>query len=169
MIPTEASDLQPFPPKVDVWGWIGIAVIGLFFAGLVWELVTGLRRGEVMRWSSALLPLVPITVLLGIFLPIRYSLGAKALELRAGVMRTPISYESIRCVRKGSWRELLSRQAMLGVYWGGFASDFLVVEHGQAAHHVRFSPARQAVFLAELAARADLVEEDGALRRPESP
>ncbi len=164
---THASDSQPFPPKVDVWGWIGIAVIGLFFAGLVWELVTGLRRGEVMRWASALLLLVPITVLLGIFLPIRYSLDAKALELRAGVMRTPISYESIRCVRKGSWRELFSRQAMHGVNWGGFASDFLVVEHGQAAHHVRFSPAQQAVFLAELAARADLVEEDGALRRPE--
>jgi len=165
---THASDPQPFPPKVDVWGWVGIAVIGLFFAGLVWELVTGLRRGEVARWASALLPLVPITVLLGTFLPIRYGLGAKALKLRAGIMRTQISYESIRCVRKGSWRELLSRQGMLGVYWGGFASDFLVVEHGQAAHHVRFSPARQAVFLAELAARADLVEAGGELKRPES-
>ncbi|MGM0706535.1 MAG: hypothetical protein ACQETP_11520 [Bacteroidota bacterium] len=164
----QASDPKTFPPKVDMWGWIGIAIIGLLFAGLIWQLVTGLRRGEVTRWASALLLLVPITVLLGIFLPIRYSLGAKALELRAGVMRTQISYESIRGVRKGSWRELLSRQAMHGVNWGGFASDFLVVEHGPAAHHVRFSPARQAVFLAELAARADLVEAGGELKRPES-
>ncbi|NBB87341.1 MAG: hypothetical protein GVY12_14125 [Bacteroidetes bacterium] len=168
MTPAQASDSQTFRPKVDVWGWVGIATIGLVLAGLVWEFVTGLMRGEVARWAAALLPLIPITVLLGVFLPIRYRLGGEALELRAGVMRTPISYEAIQCVRKGSWRELCSRQAVHSIHWGGFATDFLVVEHGQARHHIRVRPARQDVFLAELAARANLMEAAGELKRPES-
>ncbi len=168
MTPAEASDPQTFRPKVDVWGWVVIAMIGLLFAGLIWQLVTGLMRGEVAQWAAALLPLVPITVLLGIFLPIRYRLGGEALGLRAGVMRTSINYESVRCVRNGSWRELFKRQAMHSINWGGFALDFLVVEHGHDAHHIRMRPARQAVFLAELAARAELVEAAGELKRPES-
>lgn len=121
-----------YPSKVD--SWIGIILV-LVPAGLLIEAVF-------LRSISAAVVAASILVLYGLaVLPTNYTIAPDALEVRSGVIRTPIPYQEIRQVRPS--RSWLSAPAL--------SLDRLEITYGSSSTTL-VSPRDRAAFLRDLSA-----------------
>jgi pimeloyl-ACP methyl ester carboxylesterase len=141
-----AADASVYRSKVDLW--LAVVLVGTLAVSLV--AVYGMLRsgspGEMIVAAFTILLLAGVGALV---VPIRYTIGATELVVRAGVMRIRIPLDRIRRVYPS--RSLVSSPAL--------SLDRLAVEYRAGPYSrptVYISPERQEQFLRELAEAAGL-------------
>lgn len=141
-----AADPSVYRSKVDLW--LAVVLVGTLTVSL--GAVYGmLRSGSTGDLIGAAFTIVVLAGVGAVVVPIRYTIGASELVVRAGVMRIRIPLDRIRRVHRS--RSLISSPAL--------SLDRLAVEYRGGPHSrptVYISPERQEEFVRELADAAGL-------------